>query len=68
MEQAGSEVPTIRLTKCKEDSLTPGESCMSASELENYFNGSRKVRLIYSKTFIDYNDIENPVKSVFKGT
>ena len=68
MEQAGSEVPTIRLTKCKEDSLTPGQSCMSSTELENYFNGDRKVRLMYSHTFIDYENIETPVQSVLKGT
>ena len=68
MGQKGSGVPTIRLSKCKEDFLTPGESCMSSTELENYFNGERSVRLMYSHTFIDYEDIETPVKSVFKGT
>ena len=68
MEQPGSEVPIIRISKCQEKYLTPGQSCMSAAELQNYFNGDRRVRLIYSHTFVDYDDIETPVKSTLKGT
>ena len=39
---------------------------MGDEDFKKYFDGSKKLRLKYSNTFIDFDDIETPVKEVIK--
>ena len=40
---------------------------MTQAELNEYFDGSKKLRLLYGESFVDYEDIESPLKAVLKG-
>ena len=41
---------------------------MEDDELENYFDGTKMIKTVYSSTFIDHTEIETPVRSLIKGT
>ena len=41
---------------------------MEKDELARYFDGTKSMNIVYSKTFIDYDDIETPIQAVFKGS
>ena len=47
--------------------MPPGNLCMDKDELSSYFDGSKTLKVFYSRTFVDYNDIENPIKSIYRG-
>ena len=53
----GSKRPIIMISRCRESELPEGELCMGKEELQKYFDGSIFIRLVYSKTFIDFEDI-----------
>ena len=40
---------------------------MTQAELNEYFDGSKKLLLLYGESFVDYEDIESPLKAVLKG-
>ena len=40
---------------------------MDRSELAQYFDGQKGILMMNSATFIDYDLIENPIKSIQKG-
>ena len=68
MEQNGSRVPYIQLAKCQDKHLAPGQKCMDEDELRSYFSGNVSLRILYSNTFIDYDDIDDPLKSLLIGS
>ena len=41
---------------------------MEQDELARYFDGTKSMNIVYSKTFIDYDDIETPIQAVYKGS
>ena len=42
---------------------------MEQDDLARYFDdGSKFMRVLYSKTFIDYDDIETPIQAIYKGS
>ena len=68
MESAGSTIPAVRLERCNESDMLPGISCMGDTELDAYFDGKKKIRFMYGRNFVDFEDIKNPVKQVIKGS
>ena len=44
--------------------MEDGQTCMSNSELEEYFLTRVMILMVY-ETKIDYEDIENPLKTTF---
>ena len=40
---------------------------MDDAELMSYYQG-KSVQMLHTKTFVDYEDIESPVKSILMGT
>ena len=41
---------------------------MDTPELSQYFSGQRKLMMTYSTTFIDYESIDSPIRSILKPT
>ena len=39
---------------------------MDALELRSYFDGSKAFHVRYTHTFVDYDDIESPIKSFIR--
>ena len=64
MEQEGARYASIRLSKCEEEHLLPGDTCMNSDELDEYFRNispDARVLIFYTTTFIDYQDLDMPV-------
>ena len=40
---------------------------MDKAELARYFDGQKSIVIMNSETFIDYDSIENPIKSIQRG-
>ena len=55
---------SINLKACKQKNLEPGQTCMSVAELEEYYN-NLTVRLQFLHNYIEYDDIENPIKTIY---
>ena len=53
----------INIHTCKEKDVQPGESCMSEEEVNEYFR-TKSFFFQILHTFIDYNDIDHPVKTI----
>ena len=53
----------IEIKSCNEKDLQPGESCMNDEEFKDYFRSKAFIFQILH-TYIDYDDIENPVKTI----
>ena len=41
---------------------------MEKDELASYFEGNKRMKILYMKTFVDYDDIETPIKTIFNGS
>ena len=52
----------ILIHACKSADLTEGETCMSETEVGDYFEQLR-FSMLNLNNFVDYEDIENPVKA-----
>ena len=61
LEEGGAIVPLIRLAKCNQEDLLDGEACMDDNELANYYF-KKKISFRASHTFVDYDDIDVPLK------
>ena len=46
--------------------MREGVTCMDYSELQRYFTG-KSAFVMTSLTYIDYEDIQEPVKAIYKG-
>ena len=55
----------ISLAGCDQATLKEEQICMEDSELKDYFAKSQLLTFYYD-TKVDYEDIENPLKSVIK--
>ena len=66
--QIGSKTPQIIIGRCNYGDLPAGQTCMNDEELQEYYSpGSKSIQFMFSKSFIDYEDIEMPVKSILIG-
>lgn len=54
----------LSLSRCDQALLAAGEECMEEEELETYYAGI-EVIVSYFDTKIDFEDIENPLKTAF---
>lgn len=55
----------INIESCVAENLPPGEQCMTLDELEVYYSD----KLVFVATminYIDFEDIDNPIKSLLK--
>ena len=55
----------IGMDSCDQATLAEDQACLSDSELEDYFKAKSLV-MLYFDTKIDFEDIENPLKSAMK--
>lgn len=53
------------MDSCDQATLAEDQACLSDSELEDYFKAKSLV-MLYFDTKIDFEDIENPLKSAMK--
>lgn len=67
-ETIGTRVPVLEITRCEDGDLPEGESCMDDKELEKYLSKGKKIKVFHTKTFVDYEDIETPMKSIIIGS
>ena len=49
--------------KCEQSLLEEGQNCYNETELEDYL-ANLKISVGYLHNYIDYEDIENPVKTI----
>ena len=52
----------IELISCETSDLADGQRCMNETEVKDYF-APKKVRILQLFNFIDYEDIEEPLKT-----
>ena len=65
MGQRGQDLVALRvmLTGCSRRNLDSVTTCMNSTEAEAYFKGA-KFKFVQPKTYLDYEDLEDPLKSV----
>ena len=59
-----TNMPQLRLAKCKTGNLAPDLQCMTDEEVEAYFTGSlgpTRIQLIYANTWVDFDKQEEPI-------
>ena len=57
----------VRFSRCRQSYLEPGQVCMNQNELNSYFNEPKGIKVLYSRTYVDFEDIEQPLKSILRG-
>ena len=40
---------------------------MDEEELVGYYDGLKSIKVYYTHSYVDYEDIENPLKSIIRG-
>ena len=63
MKNQNSIVPIISIATCDSNKLEDGQTCMDDDELRSYFDGNKQLHLRSSLNFVDYDDIDRPIKS-----
>ena len=52
------------LMACEPENLDSGQTCMSEEELKEYYKNFT-IRLQLLHNYIEYDDIENPIKTIY---
>ena len=55
----------IKIDYCKQDQLEEGQECVDRQIVDEKFNLS-EIRLLTAAKYIDYDDIDDPLKSYLK--
>ena len=69
LEQPGTTITVLKYAKCEQADLPVGQTCMDETELSAFFAEKAKaVKFFYIHSFVDYDDVENPIKSIVRST